>query len=31
MNYKKCNKCGLYSIKKKWRRNRKQRYMCSKC
>jgi len=28
---KKCKKCGLYSIKKNWTRDWKQRYKCNKC
>lgn len=31
MDYKKCKKCGLYSIKKNGKRNWKQRYKCSRC
>jgi len=28
---KKCKKCGLYSLKKNWTRNWKQRFKCRKC
>lgn len=28
---KKCKKCGLYSLKKNWRRDWKQRFKCKKC
>ena len=28
---KKCKKCGLYSLKRNWTRNWKQRYKCKKC
>jgi transposase-like protein len=28
---KRCKKCGLYSLKKNWNRNWKQRFKCKKC
>lgn len=28
---KTCKKCGLYSVKKNWKRNGKQKYKCNKC
>jgi len=28
---KKCKKCGLYSLKRNWTRNWKQRYKCNRC
>jgi len=28
---KRCKKCGLYSLKKNWTRNWKQRFKCKQC